>query len=357
MQEKKYNLLFISSFASLKGGGQRSLLLLLKYLNKDKFLPIVIVPEEGEFSQSLLKPGIKSIILDFHKVRSFNIFAVLNCLSKLYKIVKKENIHLIHTDSPRQTFYAGLVAKFLRLPVIIHLRVTDTNLFIDKVIYRLCDRLIAVSEAAAKRFRFFDKQKKLKVVYNSVELDKYTPTQTKVEDDLLRLGYFGRIHRRKGIEVIINAIKNLDKVELLVMGDGDEDYLRELKEIASGLDVTFKPYQPNVISEIGNVDVVVLPSFYGEGLSRILIEAQAMGKIAIASDSPSNPEVLGEEFREFIFPTGDVEKLRERIKHILENREILLSKGRLARQRAENLFDVRNNTRAIEKLYLHFLQS
>ena len=54
-KNKKIKILFTSSFSSLEGGGQRSLFLILKYLNRNKFLPYLAVPQSVASALNLTK--------------------------------------------------------------------------------------------------------------------------------------------------------------------------------------------------------------------------------------------------------------------------------------------------------------
>ena len=99
------------------------------------------------------------------------------------------------------------------------------------------------------------------------------------------------------------------------------------------------------------MDIVILPSRWGEGLSRGMIEAMALGKIVIASDIPSNPELLGPDFKDFIFKNENEKDLARLLQHVLENKEILERSSRPARERAEELFDIKKNTQVLEEIY------
>ncbi|MFH1062925.1 MAG: glycosyltransferase [Candidatus Omnitrophota bacterium] len=353
-KKNKHNILFISSFGDLAGGGQRSLLLLLKNLDKSRFMPFVLVPESGELEKELLKLGIEVIKLSFPRIRSMHIFSILDAGLKLSRIVRDNGIDIIHTDSTRETFYAGIVRIFLKVPVILHLRVSDKVRWIDRIVYKLTDQMIAVSKSLTARFEGIDTQNKINIVYNSVDLDEFKPiANNNAKKKLLRIGCFGRIVKRKGIEILIKAVKDLEgDLSLLIMGSGEDQYLAELKKLAEAdKRIQFKPYKQNVRDEINSVDIVVLPSIDGEGLSRIIIEAMALGKIAIASDNPENLEALGYDLKEFGFKTGDAQDLAKIIKKIQSNRALQDSLGLISRKRAENFFDARKNTRLIENIY------
>ncbi|GBD95997.1 MAG TPA: glycosyltransferase family 1 protein [Nitrospirae bacterium] len=352
MKKAKYNILFTSCFSSLRGGGQRSLYLLIKHLDKERFTPFLIVPGRDELSEEITKSGVKIFVLPFPRIRSFNLFLTVSRLINLWRIIKKERIDLIHTESPRETFYAALAGKLCRLPVILHLRVSDSFLWLDRILFNIADSMIAVSQSAANRFKLIDKKDKIRVVYNGVELDMFRPLTKYEDNEFLRIGYFGRVEKRKGIEVLVRAVSRLsEKVELIIMGDGDRQYLEELKSLSVNTNVVFKDYKRDILDDIAAVDVVVLPSFKGEGLSRIIIESMAMGKTVIASDLSANKEALGEDLKEFLFPAGDDLELASIIEKIIKNRQILRDMREKVRSRAEHFFDIKKNTKEIEKLY------
>ncbi|MBU1853375.1 MAG: glycosyltransferase family 4 protein [Candidatus Omnitrophica bacterium] len=349
---RKYNILYTSSFSSLKGGGQRSTYLLIKYLDKEKFTPFLALPEEGEFSREMQKLKVKTFIISFSRIKSLNVISIIRDFCRLWTVIKGMDIDIIHTESPRQTIYAGIIGKILKVPVIMHLRVSESSPWLDWMLYRTTDRMIAVSQCVSKRFNFIDAGDRVKVIYNGVELDTFTPSDRYGEDEFLKVGYFGRIERRKGIEILIGAVRKVrEKINLTIMGDGDRQYLEELKALCGGANVIFKDYKKDIIDEIRGGDVTVLPSLKGEGLSRIIIESMAMGKTVIISDLYSNREALGDDFEEFIFPPGDVSGLAAIIEKILDNRQILYENKSILRKRAEEFFDIRKNTLEIEKLY------
>jgi len=97
-----------------KGGGQRSLYLLIKCLNKEKFTPYLFVPNERELSSVISELGIKVSVLHCKRVKGLNIIAVIKGILNLKKIVKENNIDIIHVENPRELFYAAMVRKFFR---------------------------------------------------------------------------------------------------------------------------------------------------------------------------------------------------------------------------------------------------
>jgi len=349
---ERCNILYTSSFSSMQGGGQRSTYLLIKHLNKVKFSPFLAVPDEGELSKEVEKLNVKTFAVGFRRIKSLNIIGVIKDMLKIIRIIKDNRINIIHTESPRQTIYCGIAGKLLKVPLVMHLRVSDSSMWLDRVLYFFSDYMIAVSLAVKERFKRIDNKNKIDVVYNGVDLDEFIPADKEdINSDILKIGYFGRIEERKGLDVLIEALKHTDKkIRLVIRGDGDEKYLNKLKELSKGLDVEFKEYKKDIRSDMRNVDIVALPSVKEEGLSRIIIEAMAMGKVVVASNLKSNKEALGKDYS-FLFTSGDYSDLSSVIDKIASNKDLLYKFKNKLSERAATFFDVKKNTQKIEGIY------
>jgi glycosyltransferase involved in cell wall biosynthesis len=360
MSNHKTNILYTSSFGSLKGGGQRSLLLLLQCLDRQKFNPFLMVPEEDDLAQEARKFGVQTFVLAFPRVSSLHLFSTLAGLVTLRKIIKACRIDIVHTDAPRDTIYAALAGVFLNTRIVFHARVYDHFYWLDRLIYCFSDAIIAVSRSVAERFRTFDKKNKVRVVYNGVALDIFKPLPDYGSDTArpLSFGYFGAVARRKGIEVFVKAVKRIGGgLEVVIMGDCEPLYLQEIKNLSGASGIIFKDYRQDIVQDIRKADTIVLPSIKEEGLPRLLIEGMAMGKIVIASDVSAHKEILGDDLKEFIFSVGDDKGLTTIIERIMANRNILAEKKEIIRKKAEQLFDIKQKTQEIENTYNSLLKT
>ncbi len=353
----KINILYITCFGTMQGGGQRSLYLLIKHLDKRRFRPFLIVPEDGDLKRAIEELGVEVFVLRLARLRSLNIASAIRSFRELSRVIRQTGAHIISTDSVRETIYAGLIRALGRgAPVLLHLRVTDANRVIDGVLYALTDHMIAVSQASAGRFKGMDKAKKITVVYNGAELDRLLPAPPRPADGTLRIGYFGRLEERKGIDVLIRAVKRLEgrPLSVRIFGAGEEAYERRLKSLASGDErIVFEGFVEDAAGRMRQLDVVVLPSRFGEGLSRALIEAMALARPVIVSDTPSNPELVGADLGAFVFRNGDDADLVRLLDGILRQPDALKEAGSRARRRAEEFFDLKKNTQRIEEVYEH----
>ena len=79
-----FNILYVENFSEIIGGGQRSLLDLLRVVDKTKFNPIVVVPAEGSLSSRLKEMNITVRLIGFKSLRRLNIID----FGKFYKRIK-----------------------------------------------------------------------------------------------------------------------------------------------------------------------------------------------------------------------------------------------------------------------------
>lgn len=86
--------------------------------------------------------------------------------------------------------------------------------------------------------------------------------------------------------------------------------------------------------------VVVLPSYYGEGLPKVLIEAAACGRAVVTTDHPGCRDAIEPGVTGLLVPVRDAEALAEAIKGLVEDVERCRRMGLEGRRLAENNFDI-----------------
>lgn len=111
-------------------------------------------------------------------------------------------------------------------------------------------------------------------------------------------------------------------------------------DVESGA-IEYLGYNPDVKSIIENVDCIVLPSFYNEGLSRVLMEALAMKKVIITTKIPGCKETVDEGLNGFLCNPQDIESLVEAMRKVINlSKEDIINMGNYARRKAEEVFDI-----------------
>ncbi|OJX98336.1 MAG: hypothetical protein BGO96_03900 [Micrococcales bacterium 73-15] len=159
----------------------------------------------------------------------------------------------------------------------------------------------------------------------------------------LRLLFVGRLVEKKGLAVLLQALRDerLATMSLTVVGDGP---LRaELEARAEGLAVTFLGQlgRDDLVQEYARHDVVVAPSVPGssgdqDGLPVALLEAMGAGCGIVASHLPGIDEAVIHDSSGLLVPAGDPQALTEAIVTISDSTTLRrLAQG--AHARAESL--------------------
>lgn len=341
MMNKK-NILISSAFSDFFGGGQKSIFLMLKYLDKSKYNLFLLTSEKGELADRASEQGVKSVTFSVPSFRPWK-------LSKedkvnLKSIISDNKIDIIHTESFRDVLWFRFLFKN-KLKIIFHARVGDGWFLGDLIVSILANHIISASNCAQRRFSLLSRKNK-SVVYNGVDVFE----QTNSYGTKNTLIYFGRIHPKKRVDWIIRALKELNYTgEFKIYGAGESNYVETLKQISDGIDVKFCGFVKSINNEIKKADLVLFPSIFKEGLSRTVIETMALAKPILVSDVESNLEAVGLENVDFHFKKNSFVDFKFKLSKLLES-DLEVKSLRLY-QRAKALFSAEANAKHIENIY------
>lgn len=160
-----------------------------------------------------------------------------------------------------------------------------------------------------------------------------------------------RVLYDKGYTEYVEAARMVRKehpeAEFHLLGTIDTAYPKHVPEEVIKKDHTegiihYLGYASNVRPIMQTADCIVLPSYH-EGLSRVLIEALAMGKPIITSDIPGCRETVEEGHNGYLVPPRNIEALADAFRCFLSLPLVeRKSMGRYGRMKAEREFDVKN---------------
>lgn len=152
----------------------------------------------------------------------------------------------------------------------------------------------------------------------------------------LRLGYVGGLYHDKGVHVLVDAMRQLerDSVQLSIHGPlaWFPEYVAQLRSAAEGFDVRFRGrFDPERVDRVlADIDVLVLPSIWYENMPLTLHEAWRNGLPVIATDLGGMAECVTHGTNGLLFPRGDSAALADAIRTLSEDRAFA---ARLARGR------------------------
>jgi len=138
------------------------------------------------------------------------------------------------------------------------------------------------------------------------------PRSNKLPGEAIVVGYLGRMENAKGIEVLLDAVKQLpsDSISVLLGGTGDEAYMGDLQRAYAERNINFLGFvRPAELFE--RIDALVVPSVWEEPLGRVIYEGYAYGVPAFVSNVGGMPEIVEDGRTGFIFKRGDSAQLAQ----------------------------------------------
>ena len=196
------------------------------------------------------------------------------------------------------------------------------------------------------------------VIPNGSDLTKYKIIdKPKNIKSLKKIIFFGRIHEKKGIEILLDAIKELpknffEKYYFEITGPGEYEYIRKIKSIIKKnfsndyVKLLEPKTRENKIEYLKTADIFILPS-YEEGDSIALKEAMALGMPVIISEQCRMPLVKTKGAGAIV--ETNVNSIKKSLIE-LENWD-LKKMGSIGRNLIETYFDNKNCSERLLRIY------
>ncbi|NOY53563.1 MAG: glycosyltransferase family 4 protein [Deltaproteobacteria bacterium] len=305
---------------------------------------------------------VRNMVQPLHPVKD------LRALFELVRILRREEITVVHTHNSKAGFLGRLAGKIAKTPVVIHtvhgFSFHDNEPWIRRVLFkrlerraaRWADRMIYISQPMidwAEREGILQEGAYSKI-YSGIDLEAFRKYD-RAEQGRLRnelglgmtdpvIGFVSKLWEGKGHTVALKAITGVLKkhpdVKLLLVGEGDlEPSLRErVREYGIEASVIFAGFRTKIAEITALCDFCILPSFY-EGMGRVLLEAGASGKAVVATTVGGIPDVVVDGKTGILIPPGEPSLLAEAMLRLLNDPGLRLRMGENARRRIGEKFD------------------
>ena len=158
-----------------------------------------------------------------------------------------------------------------------------------------------------------------------------------------------RLLWEKGVGEFVAAARALRargiRARFVLLGEPDHGHpsavpLRTLEHWRDAGDVEWLGWRHDMPALMAQSHIVCLPSYYGEGIPRILLEAAASGRPIVTTDSPGCREVVRHGQNGLLVPVRDVEALVGAIAQLIENAPLRAAMGTRGREIAVTEFSL-----------------
>ena len=325
----------------------------LRFINQ--YYEVIGISSEGDALKDVRdNEGIRTEAVEMK--RTITPINDLKAVYRLYKILKKEQPHIVHTHTPKAGVIGMLAAKLAGvkhrfhtvagMPLLVATGPKRVLLnYAEKLTYKCATKVFPNSYGLKDIIlkEKFTTKKKLDVIgkgsSNGIDIDHFSNAMLK-ETDLNELKqklhidkqfvytYVGRLVTDKGINELVAAFDIISKkhnAKLILVGWRES----ELDPLLPETEKTLKQnqhiievgYQSDVRPYFAIADVLVFPS-YREGFPNVVLQAGAMQVPSIVTNINGCNEIIKEGENGLIIPVKDVDALIASMEHIIKNQDI-----------------------------------
>lgn len=281
---------------------------------------------------------------DYSKQFKANYSYVRKIIVTLF-IIKKFKPDVIQTHLFEGSVVGLIAGRLASIPVV-HTRHhidehyqngTFLHRFVDRVVAKYSSHVIVCSEAAKKWLIDIEGIQKthITVINQGFDFNYLDPSpasiakvrhQLNFSESQLNVICVARYSKVKGqnylLLALIEIIKTIPNISLTFMGPGDSDWLVKMVDNL-GLEAYVKilPSRNDVPACIAASDLIIHPSL-ADSFSQLLIEAQAVGGLLIASDIAAAREQILDGVTGLIVPPRDPQAIVRAVQRLIGNREL-----------------------------------
>ncbi len=307
---------------------------LIERLVEEKNEVFISLPN-GERIKDLRNLGCEFIETNIDR-RGTNPIKDFKLILKYNRIVKKLKPDVVLSYTIKPNIYGGIVCRYSKIPYICNITglgsATGNKCTIQKIIFKLYK--IAMKDVRCcfvqnkenldfiYKHKLIDKEKCQLIPGSGVNLQHFKVLDYPKENESIKFLFAGRIMKEKGIEQYLDAakaIKNKYKnVEFEILGFCEEDYEELLGELNKEKIINYYGMQKDIIPYLKACSCLILPSYYPEGMSNVLLEASASGRPIITTNRSGCKEIVEDKKTGYIIEAQNNQQLINKIEEFLK---------------------------------------
>lgn len=325
---------------------------------RDAGYEVVVATRVSSHRAAMEASGLRVVPLKYMKRSSADIFNELNCLSEISSIIRKEQPTVLHAVAIKPVIYAAICGSLLKAPRLVAALGGLGSIFSDnglkarllKPLVKGLFRLLlsrANTKVIVQNTHDFDVMKRECRLRNEnlvlvrgagVDTDQYS--ERPILDGVPVVMLASRMIWPKGIREFVDAAATLKQkmdVRFVLVGKPDiensasvpESLLHQWNKEGN---VEWWGHQGDMAETLGQATLVCLPTYYGEGVPKILLEAMSLGRPIITTDMPGCRELVEDGRAGVLVERRSAASLANAIEALLASPERLTALGHQARE-------------------------
>ena len=311
-----------------------------------------------KYKEKIEDLGIRFIETEFNR-KGTNPISDLKQLSLYKKMLKEIKPDVVFTYTIKPNVYGGLACQSLNIPYVINVTgglgsCENDNKILEKLalfLYRIGARKayrVFFKNTANREFMISHKAIKPEcgdlIPGSGVNLNDYELLPFH-NGETIDFAYIGRIMEKKGFNQYIEAAKvikiNHPEAVFHVAGIYEDDYKYIVEDLAKKGVIVYHGSVVDMVNVIyKNIECVIHPTYYAEGMSNVLLEASACGRAIITTNRPGSREIVDDGFNGYLVKEKDSKDLIEKVtKYLSLSKEERIAMGQYGRKKVEKDFD------------------
>lgn len=343
---------------------------------------VTVITRVNECGNIIEQAGLKLVPLNL-KRRSTNVFSEMYLLIQLYKIYQNEKPDIVHHIALKPVLYGSMIALLTKVPRVVNALAGLGFLFSSRTYKALLMRPII-----SILFRLLLNRKNTRVILQNpddvslmcnkkiifksnvslirgsgVDTEIYKYHKEKLESPIVLLA--SRLLWDKGIKEFVEAARILkDKgidARFVLVGEGDIENpsvvpIKQLQCWANEGVIEWWGREDDMPSILAQAHIVCLPSFYGEGVPKVLIEAASCGRPIVTTNTPGCKEIVKHNVNGFLVPIRESYAVAEAIGTLINSPDLRSKmglKGRMLVKTEFSLEQVNQETLSVYRDLFH----
>lgn len=326
---------------------------------------VTIVTADTGKLKDIKAAGLKTINLPMSR-SGMNIKEELGTMWFLYNLYKREKPDVVHHVGMKTILWGTLAAKFANVNGVVNAVSGLGGFFADdnkSILAKVMPKVLRYShhrqnllvifqnhedEAMYVKKGIIKKEQSRFIKGSGVDLKEFCYTPEPISEKV-KVILTARMIEEKGIFLLTEAAERLrkeyeDKAEFWLVG-GIDDHpgaitKEQLDAVCDGKYIQWLGYRTDVKELLQSSHIVAFPSYYMEGLPKSLIEACAIGRPIITTNSIGCKDTVDDGVNGFLIPIKDVDALVDKLQLLISDADLRQKMGKAAREKAEQEFSL-----------------